>query len=153
MNRTQLILLCVGLILHHGIHAQQPPSFLSERNAPKPFLFTSLPDQFELASAELNQVLSGDVNEKINSQLSSQFRVVGTVVDRSQHTPGSVSVNIKLENYDNALLNLTIRFLADNSATIQGRIIHPRYGDAIEIYKENGKYYAKKLLQRLYMPE
>lgn len=153
MNRTQLILLCVGFILHHGIYAQEPLSVLSEKKLSKPFLFTSLPERFEVASTELHQMLSGDVNEKINSQLSSQLRVVGTVIDRSQHTPGSVSINVKLENYDNALLNLTIRFLADNSATIQGRIIHPRYGDVLEIYKENGKYYVKKTLQRLYMPD
>lgn len=135
------------------MHAQEPPSALKEKKLSKPFLFTSLPDRFEVASAELHQILSGNENEKILAQLSGQFTVEGSVVDKSQHTPGSFSVNVRLSNYKNALFNLTIRFLADNSTSIQGRVIHPAYGDVLELYKENGRYYIKKVLQRLYMPD
>ena len=153
MKQTPLILLCVVLILHCRTYAQEPLSALTEKKVSKPFLFTSLPDRFEVPSAELHQMLSGNENEKIHAQLSGQFVVEGSVVDRSQHTPGTVSVNIRLHNYQNALFNITIRLLADNSTSIQGRIIHPKYGDVLELYKENGRYYMKKTLQRLYMPD
>jgi len=51
------------------------------------------------------------------------------------------------------LFNLTMRFLADNSTTIQGRIIHPKYSDVLELYKEKDRYYLKKVSQRLYMTD
>ncbi len=149
----QLILVCLVFLLNGQVHAQEPPAALREKKLSKPSLFTSLPEQLEVASTELHRILSGDVNEKINAQLSSQFQVVGLVVDKNQHTPGSLTMNIRLQNYDNALFNLTIRFLADNSTSMQGRILHPKYGDVLELYKEGDRYYLKKILQRLYMPE
>lgn len=148
-----MILLCVVLILHGRIHAQEPLSALREKKLSKPSLFASVPEQMEVASTELHQILSSDVNERISAQFSSQFQVVGIVVDKNQHTPGSLTMNIRLQNYDNALFNLTIRFLADNSTTIQGRIIHPKYGDVLELYKEKDRYYLKKISQRLYMTD
>ena len=85
------------------------------------------------------------MNEKIFAQLSSQFHLVGVIVDKNQHTPGSLTMNVRVQNYDNALFNITIRFLADNSTNIQGRIIHPKYGDVLELYKQNNRYYLKKI--------
>lgn len=149
----KLVSLCVVLMLNGIIHAQEPLAALREKKLSKPSLFTSLPQQMEVASTELYRILSGDVNEKFTAQLSSQFQLDGTVVDKNQHTPGTLTVNIRLHNYDNALFNLTIRFLADNSTSIQGRIIHPRYDDVLELFKERGRYFLKKVPQRLYMPD
>ena len=148
-----LTLLCVVLIAQTQISAQEPLSALREKKLSKPSLFTSVPEQLEVASSELHRILSSVVNEKISAQLSSQFQLTGVVVDKNQHTPGSLSVNMRLENYNNALFNLTMRFLADNSTTIQGRIIHPKYGDVLELYKEKDRYYLKKVSQRLYMTD
>ena len=148
-----LILLCVVLVLHGQIYAQEPLATLREKKLSKPSLFTSVPEQLEVASTELHRILSSDVNEQISAQLSSQFQLVGLVVDKNQHTPGSLTMNIRLQNYDNALFNLTIRFLADNSTTIRGRIIHPKYGDVLELYKEKDRYYLRKVSQRLYMTD
>jgi hypothetical protein len=153
MKRMQLILLCSVLLVHAQLHAQEPLSALKEKKLSKPSLFTSVPEQLEVASTELHRILSSDVNEKISAQLSGQFQLVGVVVDKNQHTPGSLSMNIRVQNYDNALFNLTIRFLADNSTAIQGRIIHPKYGDVLELYKEGDRYYLKKIAQRLYMTD
>ena len=153
MKRAQLILLCVVLLLHIRISAQEPLPGLTEKKPPKPYLFTSLPDQFEVSLPQLQQILSANVNEKVSAQLSGQIQITGIVVDKSQHTPGSLTSNIRIENYHNALLNLTIRFLADNSTSIQGRIIHPKYGDVLEIFKQNDRYFIRKISQRLFMPE
>lgn len=149
----QMIMLCVVFVLHGQIHAQEPLEALREKKLFKPDLFSSVPQHMEVASSELHRILSSNVNEKITAQLSGQFELTGTVVDKNQHTPGSLSMNIRLHNYDNALFNLTIRFLADNSSGMQGRIIHPRYADVLELYKQNGRYYLKKVPQRLYMPD
>jgi hypothetical protein len=152
MKRMQLTLLCV-VFAHIVIHAQEPLSALREKKLSKPSLFTSVPEQLEVASSELYRILSSDVNEKISAQLSGQFQVAGLVVDKNQHTPGSLTMNIRLENYDNALFNVTILFQADNSTSIRGRIIHPKYSDVLELYKERERYYLKKVSQRLYMTD
>jgi hypothetical protein len=135
------------------MYAQEPLTALREKKLSKPSLFTSVPEQLEVASSELHRILSSDVNERISAQLSSQLQLVGVVVDKNQHTAGSLTVNIRLKNYDNALFNLTIRFLADNSTSMQGRIIHPKYGDVLELYKQGDRYYLRKILQRLYMTD
>ena len=147
----QLTLLCVVFV--HLIHAQEPLAALREKKLSKPSLFSSVPQQLEVASTELHRILSSDVNEKISAQLSGQFEVVGVVVDKNQHTPGSLTMNIRLQHYDNALFNITILFQADNSTNIRGRIIHPKYGDVLELYKERERYYLKKVSQRLYMTD
>jgi hypothetical protein len=135
------------------MYAQEPLTALREKKLSKPSLFTSVPEQLEVASSELHRILSSDVNERISAQLSSQLQLVGVVVDKNQHTAGSLTVNIRLKNYDNALFNLTIRFLADNSTSMQGRIIHPKYGDVLELYKQGDRYYLRKISQRLYMTD
>jgi hypothetical protein len=149
----QLILLCVALVVQGQLYAQEPLAALREKKLSKPSLFTSVPEQLEVASSELHRILSSDVNERISAQLSSQLQLVGVVVDKNQHTAGSLTVNIRLQNYDNALFNLTIRFLADNSTSMQGRIIHPKYGDVLELYKQGDRYYLRKISQRLYMTD
>ena len=153
MKRKQLILLCVLFCLHGIIHSQEPLTALGEKKVPKPSLFISLPEQQEISSSELHRMLSGQLNEPFTVQLSNYFQLAGAIVERNQHTPGSVSVNIRVHNYDNALFNMTMHFLADNSTTIKGRILHPKYGDVLELYKMGDKYYFRKSSQRLYMPE
>jgi hypothetical protein len=150
----KLTLLSVVLCMYGlTMYAQEPLTALREKKLSKPSLFTSVPEQLEVASSELHRILSSDVNERISAQLSSQLQLVGVVVDKNQHTAGSLTVNIRLKNYDNALFNLTIRFLADNSTSMQGRIIHPKYGDVLELYKQGDRYYLRKIAQRLYMTD
>jgi hypothetical protein len=150
----KLTLLSVVLCMYGlTMYAQEPLTALREKKLSKPSLFTSVPEQLEVASSELHRILSSDVNERISAQLSSQLQLVGVVVDKNQHTAGSLTVNIRLKNYDNALFNLTIRFLADNSTSMQGRIIHPKYGDVLELYKQGDRYYLRKISQRLYMTD
>ncbi|HUQ67642.1 MAG TPA: hypothetical protein VM101_15880, partial [Flavitalea sp.] len=144
--------LCV-VSIHGFTHAQEPLSALRDKKLSKPSLFTSLPEKMEVTSTELHAILSRDINENFISQVSGQLVLEGTVVEKNQHTPGSLSLNIRVHNYHDALFNLTIRFLADNSTAVKGRIIHPQYGDVLELYKENDKYYFKKISQRLYMPD
>ncbi|MEP7258944.1 MAG: hypothetical protein ABI687_11150 [Flavitalea sp.] len=74
-------------------------------------------------------------------------------MEKIQEIPGTISINIRAENFNNALFTVTVRLLADNSISVQGRLIHPKYGDALVLTKENNKFYLQKREQRLYMPE
>jgi hypothetical protein len=148
-----ILWMCVVLMLHGQLYAQESPLPVYQPPVAKPLLFASLPDQFACNMSELQKILSGEINQRISVQLSGQLALKGIIVDKNQQNPGNFSVNVRLENYHNALFNISARLLADNSLSMQGRVIHPKYGDVLILYKEKDKYYFKKQLQRLYMPE
>lgn len=145
--------MCVFLLLHGYTYAQEAPLPVFQPKAEKPLLFSALPDEFEVNADTLQKMLSAEIDEPIRSQLSGQFQVQGKLVDKSHQNPGSFSVNLLLTNYHNALFNLSARLLADNSLSMQGRIVHPKYGDVLILYKVKDKYFFKKQLQKLFMPE
>lgn len=153
MKRMHLVLLCVVLMLHGTFYAQRPLDAVLEKKQTKPLLFASLPDHFEVNSPELLKLVSTDTNRQIAVQLSGQFYIEGSIVEKNMQTPGTVSINIRLHNYQNALFNISISLLADNSTSIQGRILHPKYNDILILFKDKEKYYFKKISQQLYMPE
>lgn len=147
------ILLCVVLLLHGSLCAQKPLVAGKQQKENKPFLFAALKDQFNCNFAELQKILAAAPGEQISAQLSDQFLIKGKIIYKKQTQPGVISINARLTNYNNALFNISIRLLADNSTNIQGRIIHPNYGDVIILTRERDRYYFKKDLQQLYMTE
>jgi hypothetical protein len=153
MKRMHLLMLCVVLLLHGPLHAQQPLIDLTRNKEAKPMLFGNLPDEFEINLPALQSLFSGKLNEQINAQLSDQLLIKGKIINQSQPVPGTFSINIRLDNYDNALFNLTARLQANNSFYMQGRILHPKYGDALTLQKSKDKYLFKKNAQRLIMPD
>lgn len=153
MNRNNIALLCTSLLLYAGVCAQEPTlAFLQPKTA-KPLLFFSLPQKLECPSFDLSRLLSFEVDESFSMQLSDQFLLKGKIVEKIQENPGTISINIRAENYNNALFNISVRLLADNSVSVRGRMIHPRYGDVLTLSKENNKFYFTKREQRLVMPE
>lgn len=147
------ILLCVVLLALQGSLYAQKPLVKGTQQKEKPMLFAGLPDQFECNFTELQKILAGAPGEQFSAQLSDQFHIEGKIIFKKQTQPGVISINARLTNYHNALFNISIRVLANNSTNIQGRIIHPTYGDVIILDREKDKYYFKKNLQRLYMTE
>lgn len=152
MKRLWCLVFGFALLVQKESIAQEIPPKPNATSS-KPLLFSSLPDSFSISKEELLKAFSFSVGQQLKLQLSSDLVIEGTLVDKNQHTPGAVSINIRVANYKNALFNATIKFNADNSTSIQGRILHPRYGDVLEIVKEQDKYFVKKRSQALYMPE
>ena len=153
MNRINIALLCMSLLLTARLCAQQTPLAFLQQKSPKPLLFFSLPEKFECPSLNIQQLLSSPINETFILQLSDQFLIKGKIIEKIQEIPGAISINIRAENLNNALFTITVRLLADNSISVQGRLLHPKYGDALVLTKENNKFYLQKRDQRLYMPE
>jgi hypothetical protein len=153
MKRKHTFILCVVLLMHGTLCAQEPPVGVSQSRVNKPLLFATLPDQFECNYNELQKIVSAESNAEISAQLSGQFSIKGVVSEKNHSNPGTLSVNIRLQNYHNALFNISLRLLADNSINIQGRILHPKYDDVLVLYQDKGRYYFKKKSQRLFMPE
>jgi hypothetical protein len=151
MMRLHQLLLCVAMLLYGSIDAQEPQ--LNTGKKDKPNLFASLPDSFEVDKNALLKIFEKGANDLITLQLSNLFSIEGKVVDKNQHNPGSLSINLRLSNYNNALFNISLSLLADNSNSMRGRILHPKYNDILVLYKEKEKYFFKKNTQQLYMPE
>lgn len=145
--------LCVVFLLHGILFAQVPLSATSPGKQQKPLLFRELPDSFECKSSGLQSIISHVLNEQFHAQLSDQFEIDGKIIFRDQSVPGTVSINVRLLNYRNALFNLSVRLLADNSTSIRGRILHPHYGDVLVLSKQGDRYFFKKNSSRLVMPE
>jgi ABC-type transporter MlaC component len=152
MKRLYSLFIAVALLLHGYIHAQQPPAYTQQKQQ-KAELFAALPDSFEVDKAELQKIFAAEVNSSVQLKLSHQLSLEGTVLSKQQNNPVSVSTNIRVTNYKNALLNVTVKLAADNSSNVQGRIFHPRYRDVLILYKVKDRYYIKKSSQELFMPE
>ncbi len=153
MKRVYTFWLCMILLLQGYLYAQESPLPIFQPKAEKPLLFAALPDSFEVKSGTLQQIISAETNEQITLQLSNQFTIYGLILDKYHQGPGNFSVNVRLQNYHNALFNINVKLLADNSIAIQGRIIHPRYGDVLVLNNNKKGYFFKKQLQKLFMPE
>src|SRR3978361_495764 len=109
MKRVHTFCLCVVLLLHSQVYAQESPLPVNQPKAEKPLLFASLPDRFEVNAVELQKILSGEINEQIKQQLSSQFLIEGEIVDKNHQNPGNFTVNLRLQNYHNALFNISVK--------------------------------------------
>jgi hypothetical protein len=152
MKRLHSLLIAVALLLHGYNYAQEPPH-IGQHKERKPTLFASLPDSFEVDRSQLQQLFTADVNSTVKIKLADAFLIEGTIVDKIQNNAGSISTNMRVSNYKNALFNISLRLMADNSTSMRGRILHPRYRDLLILYKVKDRYFIKKGSQELYMPE
>jgi hypothetical protein len=152
MKRLHSLFVAVTLLLHGYTYAQQPPAF-NQQKEKKAELFAALPDSFEVDKSELQKIFTANVDSPVQLKLSNQLTLEGTVLSKQQNNIASVSTNVRIKNYKNALFNITLQLAADNSSNVRGRIFHPRYRDVLILYKVKDRYFIKKSSQELFMPE
>lgn len=131
--------------------AQEPLS--KDRSAQKPLLFASLPSKLICNRPELENLIHSSKSDKISIKLSNNLLLSGEVIESIESTPGIQNMNIRLSNFGNALLTLSIMSQPDKTNKIIGRIIHPKHSDALIIAEENGKYYITKMKMEFFMVE
>lgn len=131
--------------------AQDP--FSKNIRAEKSTLFASLPQKSSCNRPELEKVLQHTKSEKISIKLSDNLILSGEVIEKVESSPGIQNINVRLSNYGNALLSLSIFSQPDNTNKIVGRIIHPKHADALVIAEENGRYYITKHKMEFFMVE
>ena len=143
------LLLCVSFSF--STYAQEPRQ--TNSGSQRPLQFATLPPKSICNRAELEKTISLARFDHISLQLTDNFHIAGDVIDRVQSSPGIHTVNIRLSNAGNVLLNITIIDQPNNSRKITGRIIHPKNSEAIVIAEENGKYYITKHKMEFFMVE
>lgn len=115
--------------------------------------FATLPPKSICDRAELTKTLSLQKLDYVSLKLTDNFHLTGEVIDKVQSSPGVQTINIRLSNAGNALLNITVIDQPGNTSRIVGRIIHPKNSEAIVIAEENGKYYITKHKMEFFMVE
>lgn len=81
-------LLCLGLLLQISICAQDPTLAIHQKMKVKPLLFKALPEKVSVSSARLQKLMTFQVGEPFNIQLSSQLWLKGKIVEKISKLPG-----------------------------------------------------------------
>jgi hypothetical protein len=112
--------------------------------------FKQAPEKINCRLIALEQVFTAHNNSSITIHFSDNLVISGEVIENVSHAANTQTINIKCENYGNALLTLT---RIEQGATIEyvGRIVHPKSADALLLVVENGRYVFKKQQQSLFM--
>jgi hypothetical protein len=130
---------------------QTPP--LNQHPVEKPSLFNQLPARITCPPAALQNIFSTSVGSNIIVAISSDMKLEGTVLAKVAVTPEQLSINIRCTNFQDALLNISRITEADGSFSYIGRIVSPRHGDVLLLWKQNGQYSFIRQKQLLTMVE
>lgn len=136
-----------------SVNANCQTAPLNQHPVEKPFLFSQLPEKIVCPAATLQNIFSATPNSIITISLSSQFKIEGTVIARVAVTPEQLSINIRCNNYQDALLNISRLTQADGSFSYIGRIVSLRHGDVLLLWEDNGQYTFIRQKQLLAMVE
>lgn len=142
--------LLTTLSLSVDVSGQGP--LAKDKIAAKPALFTSVPARSLCSRAEMEKFAQVTKSQKVTVKLTETLLLSGEVIEKIESSPGIQNINVRLSNYGNALLNVSIVSGAGGK-TITGRIIHPGHSDALVITEENGKYYVTKHKMEFFMVE
>jgi hypothetical protein len=116
-------------------------------------MFAAVPARVSYPSTELNKIFSLHINDDVSIRLNDQFVFTGTIIDKVERKSGTVSLNIRSVNYPGALFTVSSVNIPGEKTVFTGRILHPGYGDVLELIQENDQYYLRKKNQNKMMVE
>lgn len=143
--------LCSLLFTAYTAIAQVEPP-LNQQVPDKPLLFSALPDKFECNAVELEKLFFARTIQQFNWNFNSGFQPdvrVSGIFKKNEHL---TSINARLVNYDNALLNISM-IREKETVYFTGRIVSIRHGDILFLKKEKDKYFFIKQQLRFTMVE
>jgi hypothetical protein len=147
---TGFLAACV--LASHTSTAQEPIA-VRQTLLNKPLVFSRLPERSACNSAELQKVFYNKKTDSISLKLSAQLTFEGEVIEKVQHTPGSLSINVRSVNYPGSILNITFTSRPGKSPKITGRIFNPQSGDVLLLTEEKDQYFLLKQPQQFFMTE
>jgi hypothetical protein len=141
----------IGILCCICAKAQAPP--INQHPVEKPLLFQQLPEKINCPLPVLQQIFAASPDSNIYISLGTQARIEGTVIAKIAISPEQLSINIRCNNFQQALLNVSRITKADGSFSYIGRIVSLRHGDVLLLWEENGQYYFIRDKQLLTMVE
>jgi hypothetical protein len=137
------VMLSVLFVNASAQNNSNPPVNEPDYNQPK--LFNDAPQKFNVDLSVLQSLLDLPVGQSVNVPLTGTFRLIGSVVSKSDASDPSVkSVVIRSTNRVGATMTFTRVTNADGSFSYLGRIISYKNSDAFEFAQENGSYVLVK---------
>ena len=150
MKHLLLIITLFFTLSHFTASAQLP---LKQHRDEKPLLFNSFSQRIEIPRVLLQQFFALNAGDTFSVTLPGNFVFKGYVLEKGNPVEGTMSMNLRLKNFNNALFNLSITTLSDNQQEIHARIFHRNFADVLLLRLENGRYYLEKQEQRLVLSE
>ena len=141
----------LGMLCCVCANCQIPP--INQHPVEKPLLFQQLPEKIHCPLAVLEQIFSASTDSTVQINLGSQAKIEGTVIARVAVTKEQLSMNIRCNNYQRALLNISRITKADGLFSYIGRIVSLQHGDVLLLWEDNGQYYFIRDKQLLTMVE
>ena len=146
---TGFLLVCLCFL---GMATFSQQTLSNDARPQRPSLFTGLAAKAVCNRPELEKITQLVKSQQVSIQLTDHLTFSGEVIDRVD-APGIQSWNIRLSNFGNALLNVSVINQADRTRKLIGRVIHPGQAEALVIEEENGKYYVTKHKMEFFMVE
>jgi hypothetical protein len=140
----------ICILLSFSGTAQVP---VNQHPVEKPALFAALPGKFSCSINALQSLFGSAANGRVNLQLSNQLQLNGIVLEKVAVSNQQVSINIRCNNYQNALLNISRITLDNGNYKYVGRLVSPAHGDVLLLWEDKGQYYFIKQKQLLSMVE
>ncbi len=143
LKTVTMSLMLSFLFLNAAAQNNNPPVNEPDYNQPK--LFADAPQKFNVDISVLETLLDIPVGQSVNFPLTGTFRMIGSVVSKSDPADPSVkSVVIRSTNRQGATMTFTKVMNANGGYSYLGRIISFKNSDAYEFAAENGGYVLVK---------
>lgn len=126
---------------------------VKQHHTPKPAVFTKFPGKFEVDLAPFRRAFAAEISDSISIRLSARHTFRGVIIDKVQHSPTLLALNIKSAEYSGAMMHISLNTAPDADQPVSVRIIHPRKADVIVLTQEAGKYFLVKEEQQFFLAE
>lgn len=144
--------LVVFLLSSVSATAQQAITVQQHRTI-HPAVFQSFPNSFEVDAWQLLKAFSAAINDTVTIKLNRQYTFTGVVIDKVQHSPTLLTLNIRSLQFEGALMHMSYNSSTEVEQSIQARILHPKKGDMMILSQENNKYVFRKEEQQFILAE
>jgi hypothetical protein len=119
----------------------------------KSTLFSRLPQKVGASKLHIDKLFSSADTGHIKISLADNNFFEGVVMEKVRKNQNVTSMNVKLTNYDGAMLTVSRIVQDDQSIKYIGRIISIKHGDVYMLTLEDNKYFFTKNMQALTMVE
>lgn len=151
MKLRYFLSILLGIVVSNFTSAQE--HVFKEKAIQRPLLFADFPSKLNCKKTEVEKIIHSTQFENVSIQVNSHLVLTGQVLENFSTAAGVRNINVRLSNFNNALLHLSIIALPNNKTKTIGRIIHPAHADVLIISEENGSYYLTKQKMELFMVE
>jgi hypothetical protein len=138
-NLRPLGLVAACFFAVQSLSAQQPVT----KPVPAKPVFSNFPTKLECALTTLRTIPNARLRENISFQFGD-VQFAGEVVDKIQHAPEVLNMNIRLTNYPGALFTLSVVTDENKTQRLVGRIIDPQADVVLVLTEENNRYFFVK---------